>query len=195
MGQDRQPPGAVDQADGRFLAELFLVGISRLAPSQIAVEGILDAGGIPLAHQQPGDVRAADCPRSRLGAQFTYRDLDSQPLQLFHDALTAAFTLSGKPGEGRAQFPGFRIDQQAQHMQVPARGHLGIHAQLHPRHHRQTVLPAGAQQLGDSLHRIMVGQGNSLQPQRPGLRHQRSGRVGAVGEGAMSVEVDHDYVD
>ena len=113
---------------------------------------------------------------------------EPERLQPLEDLLVAPGAAVEDAGEILAQLGVGGIDAVAQDVQGAGR-HLG--ADFHARDPDDLVPLAGLEERRDAVDVVVVGQRERRQAQAAGGGDERLGRVAAVREGRMDVEVDH----
>ena len=121
---------------------------------------------LALPHDRPRHMRASHRPAARFLQHTVERELHPQPLELFHHGLGPAHPVGPAALEERFQLGRIGGQKVTQHVHLAPGGCGG---KLAAADHPNTVALAGRQRFGDTRQRIVIGEGDGLQPgsQRP----------------------------
>ncbi len=190
VGDDGDASCGPDPSDDLVETGPFTGGIPRFPPAQIATKGRLEILRQTLFDEFPGKMGATD---DRAAGRLTDRPrkgiLETDPLEAPGHRLGATQAPFTEIGQSGLQHRRRRIDAQAEDVeQPPPPGHADLDAG-----NELDALPAGLDRgFVETGRRIVIGQGQDVDPSTPRPDHQIRGREEAIGGPRMAVQVVDD---
>ncbi len=184
-----RPPDARSRAHRGPQREAPSVDPGGGAAAEEAFEGLRDRVRVSVAHQRLADVRAADGAVLGGGRQVVGVERIAELRETLEDARVALVAIEAELGERRLQrLAGAAVEEVAEHVHRDA---IVLEVDLHAGHDADAEALAGGERLGQTVDRVVVGDGDGREAQSRRLLHELRGGQRAVREQRMRVQVDH----
>ena len=187
MGQHRHAAAVSDELCTILQGNPLPVHIAAAPHVQVPPKGLLDRLYRAHFHQLFRNLRPPQHSAGMGMLQLLQRDVIALFPELFENSLVAVPPCLPDPLAVLCQLGRIRVQKIAQHMDLPA---LILRRDLNAGHHRDPKQRSGLSCLLNACHRIMVRQGNGLDPQHSRQGNYLLGAHGPIGRRGVYMHIN-----
>ena len=184
--EHRESTAGMNEGDRISHGQPVLGNVPWSASTQVAVERVARVTCPTAIDEHPGEMRAADRGVTGARQHVLERDPNTQRIELRDD-------LDGARVAAIAKLPKRLLDgtrslnMQAEQVDLAL---IVGRAQLDTRHDPNAIGVRGGDRLGDTIHRVVIGEGDGRETRGFRRCYHRGWRLGAIGRRRMGMQVD-----